>query len=61
LAYLNLVTYGYKEFEKEYFLKLSNYLGELKVRETEEKLFERLSENRDELYKVWHRVAGSNM
>lgn len=61
LAYLNLVRYGYEEFEQNYFSKLSNYLGEIEGKETEVELFERLSENRDELYKVWHRVTGSDL
>lgn len=61
LAYLNLITYAYEEFQEKYFFKLSDYVRNNGILSEEKELFERLSEKEDELYKMWNRVRGINL
>lgn len=56
LAYLNLIKFGYEEYNKIYLGKLSEYMEEKRELLDDKKLFERLSENKDELYKMWSRA-----
>ena len=56
LAYLNLIVLGYEEYNKIYFGKLSKYMEEKREFLDDKELFERLSENKDELYKMWSRA-----
>ena len=56
LAYLNLIVLGYEEYNKIYFGKLSKYMEEKRDYLNNKELFERLSENKDELYKMWSRA-----
>lgn len=54
VAYLNLMPYGYEEKKSVYFGKLWEYFINIKETTKEDsKLFERLSENVNELYKMW--------
>ena len=54
--YLNLIVLGYEEYNKIYFGKLSKYMEEKREFLDDKELFERLSENKDELYKMWSRA-----
>lgn len=57
LAYLNLIKFAYEDYNKIYFGKLSKYIECKKNSFTNDKeLFERLCENKDELYKMWSRA-----
>lgn len=56
LAYLNLIVLGYEEYNKIYLGKLSEYMEEKRELLDDKELFERLSENKDELYKMWSRA-----
>lgn len=61
IAYLKLISFGYEEYQNDYFSKLSKYAETVTVQESNDELFERLSENIDELYKVWNRVRASSL
>ena len=56
LAYLNLIKFGYEEYNKIYFGKLSKYMEEKKDFLNDKEIFERLCEDKDELYKMWSRA-----
>ena len=56
LAYLNLIKFGYEEYNEIYLGKLSEYMEEKREFLDDKELFERLSENKDELYKMWSRA-----
>lgn len=57
LAYLNLIELAYDDYHKIYFGKLSDYIMfNRNSFDNNKELFERLSENKDELYKMWSRA-----
>lgn len=61
IAYLKLISFGYEEYQSNYFSRLSKYAENVNTQESDYELFERLSENIDELYKVWNRVGESSL